>query len=79
MNYDEWVADVTLDTPPGMFVFCPYDDGDFITGLNIISDVCPGALVAIIHTDGQEAVDRWIEKHPDEYAALRAIAGAIKE
>lgn len=71
INQKDYIIDATINTgQPGLFCFCPIEGditGDFkiITGLNILSSSVPrnGKLVAIVHEDGQEAVERFIEEH----------------
>ena len=61
--YEEWVLDVSLPVP----AYVPYDRKNdvLVTGLNIMSTECPGKFAGIIHQEGQEALDKWIEEHPD--------------
>ena len=64
LDWDQWVIDAAIGTPPGTFCFCPVRgniDGDFqiVTGMNYIGKQPPeGILVGIIHEDGQVAVDK---------------------
>lgn len=61
-DWKNWVLDVSFDPP----IFCPYDDetGDIVTGLNLMTTTCPGKLVAIVHAEGDAALEAWIEQHP---------------
>ncbi len=72
MTTDErmWVLDASMGFDGGLFCFCPIDgdiDGEFtvITGLNVLAppEKAPSNLVAIVHTDGQAAVDAFCEEH----------------
>ena len=64
--WDDWVIDVTFGTEFPCFV--PYDGETLVLGMNIISQKCPGNLVGVLHTEGQEAVDEWIVNHPQWYS-----------
>jgi hypothetical protein len=64
--FNEWVLDASF-TDDTIATFVPYKDGDFIIGMNYMSNKCPGKLVAVIHVNGQDACDQWIEEHPDWY------------
>jgi hypothetical protein len=63
LDKNEWVLDVTLP----YLVFCPYDKEteSVITGMNYISDKCPGKLLGIVHMNGEEAVEKWIKDNPE--------------
>jgi hypothetical protein len=63
MNFKEWFLDVSFDVP----CFVPYDreTDTLITGINTISDKCPGKLVGVMHINGTEAVEEWIKNNPD--------------
>jgi hypothetical protein len=63
MNFKEWFLDVSLSVP----CFVPYEreTDTLITGINIISDKCPGKLVGVMHINGTEAVKEWIKNNPD--------------
>ena len=61
MNWENWLLDVTYDPP----VFVPYeDDGSIVFGMNIMTSECPGNLIGVIHTEGQEAVEKWLSENP---------------
>src|SRR5262245_51716586 len=67
---NKWVIDASMTGTP--FCFCPIEGdirGEFtiVTGVNILSDKPPhgGALVGIVHPDGQKAVEAFCEKHKD--------------
>jgi hypothetical protein len=66
MMWNEWVLDLTFGTEP-MPCFCPYerDTGAIVTGMNMLTDRCPGELVGVVHLDGQEAVEKWCADNPD--------------
>lgn len=61
--FENWVMDITngVENP----CFCPYEDGDVIFGLSVMSSRCPGNLIGVLRLDGQEEVDVWIEDNPD--------------
>ena len=68
---EQWVLDATIGCRDGLFCFCPIEgdiSGDYniIVGMNVISDKPPGRLVAIVHADGQEAVEAFCEKYAEE-------------
>jgi len=71
--FDRWVIDGTMGYP---FCFCPIEvdlKGDYsiVTGMNLIGDKPPnGRVVAIVHQDGQGAVEEFCEKYKDELAAI---------
>ena len=79
MNWKQWVLDATMGYDGGMFTFCPVE-GDInseytvVTGMNYLSDEPPEGckVVAIIHADGQEAVEAFCEKYATELETLRA-------
>lgn len=62
MSDSDWVVDVSL-YPHVCFV--PYDDGDIMLGMSLITEHCPGNLIGVIHSGGQEAVEEWIAAYPD--------------
>ncbi len=79
--WDEYVIDVTLEVYDSdifntrVFCFCPYeaDTGTVVTGMNLITDWPEQAkVVGVVHMDGQEAVEKWIEEHPEEYKSITA-------
>ncbi len=68
--WEQWVLDATT-VRDGLFCFCPVEGditGDYsiVFGMNVLSDKPPGILVAIIHADGQEAVEAFCEKYAEE-------------
>lgn len=74
----ECVLDASMGIRDGLFCFCPIEGditGDFtvITGLNYLSSRIPETykLVAIIHEDGQEAVERFIEENKEAIGNLK--------
>jgi len=78
MGWDRWVLDASMGGRDGIFTFCPVEGdltGEYtvITGMNFVSDRPPegGSLVAIIHPDGQEAVEHFCQRYAVELAALR--------
>jgi len=62
-DMSEWVYDISLNCWVG------YRSGDILLGMNVIGD-CPGTVVGIIHPGGQEAVDKWVDEHPDREGGL---------
>lgn len=77
MSKSNYVIDATMGCRNGMFVFCPIEgdlEGDYeiVTGLNILSDEPPigGEVVAIVHEDGQEAVEEFCDEYVDELERL---------
>jgi len=68
MNENKWVLDVTLDYP----CYCPYDTetGDIITGMNYVGGKCPGELIGVVHLDGEEHLNKWIEENRDLYTNI---------
>lgn len=80
-RWTEWVIDASLSRD-GLFCFCPVEGdlaGEYsiVTGFNILSDRPPqsGKFVAVIHPDGQEAVEEWCQAHDAALTALSRIAG----
>jgi len=70
----EWVLDASSVTDE-LAVFMPIEkDGTIIAGMNIGSDRCPGKLVGVVHPDGQEALEKWVQEHPDWYERFRKEA-----
>jgi hypothetical protein len=73
---ERWVLDATLagDGPP--WPFCPLEgdpEGEFtvVEGLTLVTDRPPGEFVGVVHAEGQEAVEAWMEVHGD---ALEEVA-----
>jgi len=80
--FDKWVVDATMGAPGGLLCFCPVEcdeDGDIssvITGMNLIADMpTEGDVIAVIHADGNEAVERFCDEHSD---IMDRLAEAIK-
>lgn len=79
---EKYVIDATMGARGDMFCFCPVEldeDGEIVsivTGLNYISQKPPrdGKLIAIVHEDGQDAVEAFCEQHADLLAAISAPA-----
>ncbi len=68
--WEQWVLDATI-VEGGLFCFCPVEGdiaGDYsiVFGMNVLSDKPPGKLVAIIHKDGQDAVEAFCKEHAEE-------------
>lgn len=66
--FKDWVLDASK-VDEGVTAFMPYDEktGEIVFGLTIITDVCPGRLVGVVHDQGQEAVEEWVKNHLDWY------------
>lgn len=77
--WKEWVIDVTLDPEQSLFntrvfCFCPYEaqTKSVITGMNLLTSwPGEGKVVGIVHMDGPEAVDRWIEENPEAMQIIK--------
>lgn len=65
-HWKNWLLDVSFwrdDMPP---CFVPYEgNGDIITGMNLLTDQCPGNLVGVYHEAGKQAAEAWCAEHPD--------------
>lgn len=76
--WTECVIDASMEVRDGLFTFCPIEgdiNGEFqvVTGMNFIGGKPDGMkIVAIVHPDGQEAVERFCEQNRD---ALDELAG----
>ena len=71
MGYEEYVLDATMGCNGGNFCFCPiegdiYGEFSVITGMNFIGVRSPGKLVAIVHEEGQAAVEKFCEDFAEE-------------
>ena len=60
-NFTEWLLDVSFDYP----CFVPYKDDAIVFGMNVMANKSPAKLVGVIHSEGQDAVEAWIEENPD--------------
>ena len=69
MNWNDWVIDVTHGTEYPCFV--PYDGETLVLGMNVISSKCPGNLVGILHTGGQDAANEWEKNNPNWFATFK--------
>lgn len=60
-----WVLDVT-HYDPEIPIWCPYDveTGEAYFGLIHIGN-CPGIKYGVIHRDGQEALETFMNLHPE--------------
>ena len=69
--WEEWILDVTnhRDDAP---CFCPFDEGNIVFGMNMIAQKSPGALIGIVHLDGQEMADEWVRSNTDWYERYSA-------
>lgn len=63
-KYTRWALDATF-WPQRVFVPMA-DDDSLILGMNLMTDLPPGKLAAIIHAEGQDAVDSFVDDHADE-------------
>lgn len=63
-GWTRWALDATF-WPQLVFVPIAADDS-LILGMNLMADVPPGKLAAVIHANGQEAVDAFVDKHAEE-------------
>jgi hypothetical protein len=61
--FNKWVVDVTYEIP----CFVPYEEGELILGMNLITEKCPGQLVGVIHAAGQDAVEKYCAENPNWY------------
>jgi hypothetical protein len=71
--YGQWVIVARMGYP---FCFCPirgdvHGDCTIISTLNLLTERPPGKLIAIIHKDGREAVDRFCEQYKEELEQLK--------
>ena len=68
-EWKRWCLDVS-QWP--ILCFCPIDNetGDIITGINLVTNECPGELSMIMHFDGKEAVDAFVVEHEIELQAI---------
>jgi len=68
-KWNEWSLDVS-QWP--IRCYCPYEkDGTIVVGMNLVTDKCPGKLVALFHSDGQETLDKWCADNPDALEEIR--------
>ena len=79
MTWEQWVIDATMGCKDGLFTFCPIEgdiDSEYsvVIGMNYVSDTPPkwGKVVAIVHADGQEAVEIFCEENAVHLEALKA-------
>jgi len=78
---ENWVMEIThyREEDGGLVCFVPIENigqpnETLVLGMNILSDVEHfdlGKIVGIVHLDGQEAVDKWVELHPEIFQALK--------
>ena len=84
MDWDKWVLDASASNEKWL-CFCPVEgdlnaDYQILTGISTLSDSVPnGKLVGVIHSDGQEAVEAFCEKHRDLLDALKNRGGKMSE
>jgi hypothetical protein len=75
MSWDKWAIDASSAGAP--FCFCPIDDEGVVVGFAFLGSEPPhgGKVVAVIHADGQEAVDKYYEENKEEIDKLIARCG----
>ena len=71
----KWVLDATMGWP---FVFCPVELDDetgeittIVTGMNYLGDPPPGEVIAIIHENGQSAVEEFCRRYAAELQEMK--------
>jgi hypothetical protein len=72
-RWNEWVIDATLYKDDGILCFVPIENRgkeneSVVFGMNILSDIkCfdEGKIVGFVHMDGQDAVDKFCNEHPE--------------
>lgn len=73
-----WALDASMGVRDGAFCFCPVEldaDGNIenvVTGLTVLSDQPPrgGKMIAVVHADGQIAVEEFCAEHKAEIDRL---------
>src|SRR5688572_7389433 len=76
MNWKECVIDASMCARDGLFTFCPIEgdiNGEFqvVEGMNFIGAPPDDMkIVAIVHPDGQEAVEQFCEENKVALDAL---------
>lgn len=65
MPWKEWLLDITNGDNPPCFVPYERETDSIVFGMNLITDRSPGALVGVIHSDGQDAVEKYCSANPD--------------
>lgn len=82
--WKECVIDAEMGCRDGLFCFCPIDgdiNGYFsvVTGTNFLGSAPPEnmKLVAIVHPDGQKAVEEFCQKYERELALACPAAAEI--
>ena len=84
--WENWVVDVSFYSPEfrDLLCFVPIEgdinlpDCSFIIGMNLLTSpekFDKGKVVAIVHKQGQEAVDRWCRDYPDLLKRLKDRKG----
>ena len=64
-NLNEWLIDITFGDNPPCFVPYEKETGMVVLGMNVIADKCPGKLVGVFHSGGDDLVDAWLAKNPN--------------
>ena len=76
MKWNECVIDATMGVRNGLFTFCPIEgdiNGDYqiVTGMNFVGAPPSNMkVVAIVHEDGQGAVDQFCKQYEGELQKL---------
>ena len=70
--WSEWVVDASM-CHDGLLCFCPYKshgDGGFsvVFGMSYLSDKAPGRVVAVVHPDGDDAAQAWLDERSNRLA-----------
>lgn len=78
--WNERVLDAGMSGDEGPLCFCPIEgdiDGEFtvVTGMNLLANRPDGRLVAIVHEDGQDAVEEWLVRNRHRVAHLDSEEG----
>ena len=77
-SFGLWALDASMGVRDGAFCFCPVEldaDGNIenvVTGLTVVSDQPPrgGQMIAVVHQDGQRAVEDFCAEHKAEIDRL---------
>jgi hypothetical protein len=69
LPWKEWVLDVTQSQD--LYAFCPLENGNVVLGMTVLSERCPGRLVAAYHEAGQDAVEAWFDRNQAIFESLQ--------
>jgi hypothetical protein len=82
-SFNDCVIDASMGIRAGMLCFCPVERNEageivsVITGANYLGSPPPGSrVIAVIHEDGQEAVEAFCEEYRDIVAEFVGADGA---